>query len=175
MTAPLRFAGNGLLSWLGVKTGGRLPAWPESPLLAPTLELGQIILSDPNVVEYPNEVKSVPGASTANVISGALTVPAGQVWACLALTLASGSIATGAQQLVLAVQLNPVLPSSLALATSPVLTPSPGQNSAFMTYLPSTGVLWLPPGAQVFVAPGLNTVVAATSLNLSMRMVRCTL
>ena len=172
MPIASKWAGTGFLSLLGVKTGGRLPAWPDAPLINPTIDLLTLIASDPNITEN----LLVSGLNLAGLALGSLAVanvPNGQTWGLLNASVFGGAIAANAQRVLLTMQPNSQS-ASLVLADSGVVTPSPGPSTSILAFN-ANPILWVPPGGAINISPQMNTVAVATGFTAQLRFVRCSM
>jgi hypothetical protein len=162
----------GLLSFFGVKTGGRLPAYLDDPAFTPIIELGHWAMNDPERSEMLSAVASIPGASIAYQVPAALQVPNGQAWALLEMSASSGAIATGALQFLMGWTPNVAAAGWFPFGSTPLMTPSPGIQATVLGYETPRGYKIIPPGSSFGIMPMVNTVVAATAVNMWLRIVR---
>jgi len=137
----------GLLSFFGVKNGGRNPEYGMEQLNA-TIDMLQWLLADPTAPTYINGSVNAGAAGTAvTVAGGAFSVPDGQCWIVTEFTIVTAVLGAG-----ITLQVTPMYDYSAGVTiiaacgpTSPVET----VGAALIAAMDRTKPLILPPRSRL--------------------------
>jgi hypothetical protein len=159
----------GLLSLFGVKTGGRLPSWPDDALYAPVVDLLAWVMADPGAWEMVNNTTVAAAGVKGPVQPGSLLVPAGQTWAVLDFGLFSASVGSAAGLSV--VPMAVWSPGAQPIFLGPESQPVSVIGEQAVTKM-SREILIVPAGCQLGWYVTRNAQAAGTNVTASLRFCR---
>jgi hypothetical protein len=93
MPLPINKIPPGLLSYMGIKNGGRNPQWPDDPVLVPVIDLLKWTQAD-DFGAFTQNANTAAVATTGAI--NAVSVPAGQVWMITNVAANVGAMGAGA-------------------------------------------------------------------------------